>query len=435
MRRANCNVGCRPKLRSGWASRCSDRALICQQYRQRPRLDNVQSGKTILVLAGDHHGNLGDKAIVTATAELLRSELDRPRIYLVGNGSPAYWSGLGVELIPNGVGGWPLLRRAAKDSDLVLCGGGGLFQDDDSRVKMPYWAARIGALRPFARRMAGFSIGAGPLRYALSRSCAAYVLRQLDSMSVRDELARETLAPLSDKPIALVPDPALLLEPSPVDPEPLLVQHGIPVDGRPLIGVAPRRWFHLRSHFIPHKYAHRYRLRPIPGAAEVRELVALLAAVLDRLVAEHGAHIVFLPTYNLVHEGDDAISAQIAERMRERAASLVRIDDPRVYKRVTQRLSVMLAGRMHAAILAAAGGTPVIGLSYNQKFQGFLKLIDPQAVAVDIREFVANKAVADFATRLEALLGIRDPYAERIAALRQRVSAYTRELLVAAGLR
>jgi polysaccharide pyruvyl transferase WcaK-like protein len=387
------------------------------------------------VLAGDHHGNLGDKAIVTATTHLLQSELDRPRIHLVGNGSSAYWANLGVELIPSGIGGWPRVCRAAKGSDLVICGGGGLFQDDDSRVKMPYWAARIGALRPFARRMVGFSIGAGPLKYAMSRRSAAFVLRQLDSMSVRDELARETLAPLSDKPIAIAPDPALLLEPSSIDPTPLLVEHGVPVDGRPLIGVAPRRWFHLRSHFIPHKYAYRYRLRPIPGAAEVRELVGLLAAVLDRLVLEHGAHVVFLPTYNLVHEGDDVIAAQIAERMRERAASLVRIDDPRVYKRVTQRLSVMLAGRMHAAILAAGSGTPVIGLAYNQKFRGFLRLIDPDAVAVDIEEFVASKAAADFATRLKSLMSLRDPYAARIAGLQQRASAYLRELLVAAGLK
>jgi polysaccharide pyruvyl transferase WcaK-like protein len=252
---------------------------------------------------------------------------------------------------------------------------------------------------------------------------------------VRDELARDTLAPLSDKPIAIVPDPALLLEPSSADAVPLLVQHGVPVDGRPLIGVAPRRWFHLRSHFIPHKYAYRYRLRPIPGARELRELVTLLAAVLDRLVVEHGAHVVFLPTYNLVHEGDDAIATQIAERMRERAASLVRIQDPRVYKRVAQHLSVMLAGRMHAAILAAGSGTPVIGLAYNQKFQGFLRLIDPRAVTIGIEEFVANKAVADFAARLTASLGIRDPYTERIATLQQRVSAYTRELLAAAGLK
>jgi polysaccharide pyruvyl transferase WcaK-like protein len=395
----------------------------------------VQAGKAILVLAGDHHGNLGDKAIMTATVELLRSELDRPHIYLAGNGSSAYWSRLGVELIPGGVSGLPAMCRAAKNCDLVLCGGGGLFQDDDSRVKMPYWAARIAALRPFARRMAGFSIGAGPLKFAFSRQCAAFVIRQLDSMSVRDELATETLAPLSDKPIAIVPDPAFLLEPSAGDAMALLAQHGIPVDGRPLIGVAPRRWFHLRAHFIPHKYAHRYRLRPIPGAAELRELVALLAAVLDRLVAEEGAHIVFMPTYNLVHEGDDVVAAQIAERMRKPASSLMRIDDPRVYKSVTQRLSVMLAGRMHAAILAAGSGTPVIGLAYNQKFRGFLKLIDPASDSVEIEEFVAKKATANLATRLQALLGLRDLYATSIAALQQRTIAYARELLVANGLK
>jgi polysaccharide pyruvyl transferase WcaK-like protein len=202
-----------------------------------------------------------------------------------------------------------------------------------------------------------------------------------------------------------------------------------------LIGVAPRRWFHLRAPFIPHKYAHLYRLRPIPGAAELRELVGLLAAVLDRLVEEQGAHIVFMPTYNLAHEGDDVIAAQIAERMRKPASSLLRIDDPRVYKSVTQHLSVMLAGRMHAAILAAGVGTPVVGLAYNQKFRGFLRLIDPASACMEIEDFVAQKRAANLGARLQGLLGLRNLYATSIAALRQQTIAYARDMLVANGLK
>jgi polysaccharide pyruvyl transferase WcaK-like protein len=215
---------------------------------------------------------------------------------------------------------------------------------------------------------------------------------------------------------------------------PIFLEHGVPTDGRPLIGVAPRRWFHLHSQLIPHKYAYRYGLRRIPGTEKCREFVGLVAAALDRVVAERGAHIVFLPTYNLEHEGDDAIAMQIGERMRERAASLLRIDDPRVYKRVTQHLGVMLAGRMHAGILAAGAGTPVLGLAYNQKFKGFLGLIDPQSMPIQIEEFVATKGVENLAARLQSLLGARDLYTERIAALRERTAAYMRELLAATGL-
>jgi polysaccharide pyruvyl transferase WcaK-like protein len=94
----------------------------------------------------------------------------------------------------------------------------------------------------------------------------------------------------------------------------------------------------------------------------------------------------------------------------------------------------MLAGRMHAGILAAGAGTPVLGLAYNQKFKGFLGLIDPQSMPIQIEEFVATKGVENLAARLQSLLGARDLYTERIAALRQRTAAYMRELLAATGL-
>lgn len=394
------------------------------------------SSPTILLLAGDHRGNLGDKAIVTATAGLLRAELENPRILLAGGGESSYWSAFGVEPIQGGAAGIPRLLAAAKRSDLVLCGGGGLFQDDDSLAKMPYWAARLGLVRPFARRIAGFSIGAGPLSHRSSRLSAEWALRSLDSISVRDVLAQQTLAPLADKPVDLLPDPALLLAASDAAcASALLLRHGVPADGRPLIGVAPRRWFHLRSQLVPHKYAARYGLRRIPGKEECDQFVALLAQVLDELIRRQDAHILFLPTYNLAHEGDDLIAASVAERMRSDAATLIRIEDPGVYKRLTERLSLLLTARMHPAILAAAMGTPVVGLAYNQKFRGFLQLITDDARVLDIAQFVSQRAVEAVLADAEALLGKRDLYRDRIAALRADATTVARDILAASGLK
>jgi polysaccharide pyruvyl transferase WcaK-like protein len=395
----------------------------------------LQRTPSILVLCGDHRGNLGDKAIVTATAGMLRKYLDNPRIMLAGGGDSAYWSPIGVEPIAGGLGSLPRLCALASRADLVLCGGGGLFQDDDSKVKMPYWAARIASVRPFARRMAGFSIGAGPLRHGFSKRCAAWAVAMLDSVSVRDPLAQGTLQPLTHKPVELIPDPALLLEPSaPELAAAVLETHGVPRDGRPLIGVAPRRWFHLRSQLIPHKYAFRYGLRPIPGDAECAELVGLLARMLDSIVERHGAHVVFLPTYNLAHEGDDLIAAQIAERMRPDASSLIRIDDPRLYKAVTAELALLFTARMHPAIFAAAAGTPVVGLSYNQKFDGFLELVAPGTKPLAIAEFVARGAVPETLRQIEALLGKRNLYRDAIAALQAETLRGTAAILAASGL-
>ena len=126
----------------------------------------------ILILAGDTDGNLGDRAIVTATCQRLRRIDPDAEISLVTSRPGRDRECLGIVPIARGLRGLPQLIQAARRSDLVICGGGGLFQDDDSLAKMPYWALRLLMLRPFSRRIAGLSIGAGPLRYRVSRMFA-----------------------------------------------------------------------------------------------------------------------------------------------------------------------------------------------------------------------------------------------------------------------
>ena len=87
--------------------------------------------------------------------------------------------------------GWRGLRRlgrALAASDLVLCGGGGLFQDDDSLVKMPYWAAQRGPGAPAARRGGGLRARRGAARRASSRLFARIAFACMERMSARDAM-------------------------------------------------------------------------------------------------------------------------------------------------------------------------------------------------------------------------------------------------------
>ena len=55
---------------------------------------------------------------------------------------------------------------------------------------------------------------------------------------------------------------------------------------------------------------------------------------------------------------------------------------------------------MHPTILSASAGTPIVGLSYNQKFSGFFKLLDLEDKLIHIEDFVSRKRTE----RLSALL-------------------------------
>ena len=289
----------------------------------------------------------------------------------------------------------------------MICGGGGLFQDDDSLLKMPYWAIRLACLRLVTKRIAGLSVGAGPLDHASSRLFARLAVKTLNPCSVRDPLALGVLQPLTRKAVEVVPDPAFMLQGAAENAATqALLDAGVPT-GKDLVGVSLRRWFHARSSLVPRKYAAKLGFGRARGQAMMSAFTKSTAAVLNNLVTHSNAHIVFMPTYNVRHENDAAVCEEIAARLPAGSHSSLCIDDPKLYKAVTGHFSVMLCGRMHPAILAAGQGTPVVGLAYNQKFFGMFSLIGQQARCISMTEFVAN----DESVRLTAMLreAIRHP--------------------------
>jgi polysaccharide pyruvyl transferase WcaK-like protein len=294
---------------------------------------------------------------------------------------------------------------------------------------MPYWALRLAILRLIARPAIGFSIGAGPLSLGISRYFGKLALRALDTVSVRDARAKSVLESLTKKRITVVPDPALMLRPAARDSAlRALRSAGVPIDARPLVGVALRRWFHTNSNIIPHKYAEKYRLRHVTGTVPMQKMITLIAAALDLLVIRHSAHIVFMPTYNVAHENDALVCAAVAAKLRVAAHSTLILDDPRLYTSVAGELAVMLAGRMHAAILAAARGTPVVGLAYNPKFQGFFELMGQADHCESLPAFVELSEVDALVERLSDAIGRPQSFVADTLPLAERTYRYVEQL-------
>jgi polysaccharide pyruvyl transferase WcaK-like protein len=229
----------------------------------------------------------------------------------------------------------------------------------------------------------------------------------MSDVSVRDDRARAVASRLTSKHVHRVPDPALMLTAAPErDADRLLRDAGIPADGSPIVGVAVRRWFHHRTTLIPHKYATKCRIGENRGRRRFERMTVLLAGVLDELAAEHGAFTLFLPTYNVAHEGDDQACKAVMRHMRSTRASLLRIHDPKLYKALTGRLSVMLGGRMHPTIFSAAMGTPVVALAYNQKFEGFFRLLGREQYVISVDKFVHEEKTHELREMLSRSLSM-----------------------------
>lgn len=336
-------------------------------------------GSRILLLGGDADFNVGDRAIIQALVRCLTLHDPTADISIVGQ--PSLHADLpGVsQVIPRGGAGVPALLRTAAAADRVVIAGGGLFQDDDSRAKMPYWAARIGLLKAFNARVSALSIGAGPLTHPESRLSARIACASLDRISVRDRFARDALAACTKRPLAIVPDPAFMLDPAPRDlASAQLRRLGIP-EGTPVIAATLRRWYHARGGALPNGLKARFGFEPKRDHARFEELIGVVARTLESLRRKLDARILLLPGYNTSVEGDDAACEALRWRMPDADVHIARVADPRLYKALLGRASLVVSARMHPLILAAGMGVPFVGLSYNGKFDGLYELLGLQA--------------------------------------------------------
>jgi polysaccharide pyruvyl transferase WcaK-like protein len=310
-------------------------------------------------------------------------------------------------VIPRGARGLRELGRCAREADRILIAGGGLFQDDDSRAKMPYWALRISLLRILNSRIAGHSIGAGPLRHAESRLAARFACRALTSVSARDRLARDTLAACTSRRIDVVPDPAFMLEPAPRQAALELLRDLGLTPGRPFIAVAVRRWFHARGGFIPNILKARVGMRVGGDDGRFQSLLDVIATSLIQLAGRLDADVLLLPSYNVPHEADDVACESLAQRLGSIRVKLAKIADPQLYKAVLGMASLMISSRMHPLIHAASMGIPLVGLSYNPKFDGLFDLLEMPYPPLRLDEFPDRWGAREIVGAAEAALGSR----------------------------
>jgi polysaccharide pyruvyl transferase WcaK-like protein len=380
-----------------------------------------RAGSRILLLGGDADHNVGDRAIVEALVRCLTQVDPAADISIVGQ--PELLSDIaGVSrVIPRGARGFGALLRAAARADRVVIAGGGLFQDDDSRAKMPYWAARIGLLKACRARVSALSIGAGPLAHPESRSAARLASRGLERISVRDRPARDALAACTDRPIPIVPDPAFMLEPAPrSEAEAQLRRIGI-AEGRSYIVATLRRWYHARGGLLPNGLKARFGFAPERDHERFDALLGVLARSLDALRRKLDADILLLPGYNTALEGDDAACEALRLRLPGAPVHVARIASPRLYKALLGRASLVISARMHPLILGAGMGVPFVGLSYNAKFDGLYELLGLPARALPLDQCPDGWGESTLIAAAERALAADADLGQRAAALADAV--------------
>ncbi len=167
-----------------------------------------------VVLSG-YYGfhNLGDEAVLAATVQELRRLRPDAAITVLSASPDETRRVRGVESVPRAAPG--AVVKALRGTDLLLCGGGSLFQDATSWRSPWYYLAVLGAGRRLARRTAVHAQGFEPPRRRVVAAGIARVLDRVDLITVRDHKSRAVLADLGVRRprIVVAADPSWLLAP------------------------------------------------------------------------------------------------------------------------------------------------------------------------------------------------------------------------------
>ena len=238
-------------------------------------------------------------------------------------------------------------------SDLLISGGGSLLQDVTSNRSLYYYLSVVWLAKKLGKPVMLYAQGIGPVRGELAKAMMRRVGNRVDLITVRDEGSREELRYLQiDRPhVEVTADPVLALHP--VDKEIgrlILRQNGLE-GAAPLVGFSVREW------------------RDWPYYKRV------LAETADRLIAEMGARVVFIP----MQSPDDVASARkIAKQMKRRAVVLQEKYTTAELLSLVGNLDMLIAIRLHALIFSAVMRTPLIGISYDPKIDRFLETLGDQ---------------------------------------------------------
>ncbi|MBQ4504094.1 MAG: polysaccharide pyruvyl transferase CsaB, partial [Firmicutes bacterium] len=299
------------------------------------------------VLCGAYgRGNAGDEAILKGILNQL-SEIDPDMPFWVMSRDPQdtrLTHKVNSLYLFNVIKFWRKLRK----SQLFVNGGGSLMQDVTSSRSLMFYLFTLKAAKLSGCKIIMYGCGIGPITKDANKKIAARVLNNTpDAITLRDSSSKALLDSMGvDKPeIALSADPTVNLgKAAESRVRGCFLGEGIPAEEKK-IGFCLRHWkkpLNEEAIVAAAEYAyHRYGLTPVFVPIETPRDAVLGQELCDRLS---------VPGY----------ACQNRYTVEELIGML-------------GSMELVVGMRLHSLIFATAGGTPVVGISYDVKVDSFIK--------------------------------------------------------------
>ncbi|HWP95239.1 MAG TPA: polysaccharide pyruvyl transferase CsaB [Syntrophomonadaceae bacterium] len=291
--------------------------------------------------------NAGDEALLSAITSSIKP-LAPEAEFVVFSGNPAKTSSAhGIRAIYY-KNPWVLIRELW-ECDLLISGGGSIFQDITSARSLPYYISVVALAKMLGKPVMFYAQGVGPIRRPFSKFLMRLVASRVDMISLRDQESASVLRELgvTRPPLRITADPVFSLQPGVEEKgviERLSQDQGW--NKLPLICVSVRHWPALDG----------YQTN--------------LARVLDTMVLR-GYGVLFAP---MAWPEDIPESKEVLALMKEKAFLIDKRLSSTELLALIGRSKLVIGMRLHALIFAASQGVLFAGISYDPKVDAFLHL-------------------------------------------------------------
>ena len=261
------------------------------------------------------------------------------------------------------------IRKALKESDILISGGGSLIQDLTSSRSLLYYLAIILTAKFYKKDVMLYGNGIGPVNKRVNRYLVKKVINKVNLITLRESSSKLVLDKLGvNKPdIYIAADPVFTLESiDEKEAEKILEKECIPMD-KPLIGICIRNWKHEENY------------------------VEKISELCDQLI-EKGNNVLFIP---MQYPNDVDISNTILSKMNNKGYALKENYQSFEILGVVNFLSIVISMRLHMLIYAAIKNKPMIGIIYDPKIKAYLEEIDMPALE-NIDDLDVNNIVEIF---------------------------------------
>ena len=343
-----------------------------------------KSPRPIDALISGYHGsnNHGDDAILQAITEDLRKIRPDINISVISKRPKETRSTYRVNAIHRL--NFLRIRRALKETNLLIMGGGTLIQDLTSTRSLKYYLFVMNSAVKARAKIMLYANGIGPLRLEKNKQVAVTALEKVEKITLRDERSRIVLQELGLKNdnILVTADPAFRFKnANPAAAEPLLDK--IQLLGKKYFCVSIRSWKGLKEDFVTE-----------------------IAVFCDYMSEKHDMHPLFIP---MQPSNDAEISTQVMEAAKRRSYYLnedFTIDE---ILSVVGGAQFLVGMRLHSVIYGARAATPVLGLVYDPKVSAMFTDLNQRHYLM-LREISSGRLI-DFA---EEILANREKISEQL---------------------